>query len=190
MRMGMWMGITPPLGRAAVQINAALSHFSIAATAPLQSSSWASPNPSLVFLSQLLLSLCNLRYLHVSELFLWCVGHWLHADVPCVTAPHKQRPLSPRCCSGAWEDYVQMICLVCFWQPYRSNVVATTHDPPLVFPKPQAESKGCPLSDAHQHRKPTCSHEARTSLNGWNGWSYRPLPASVALWFYLSIQST
>lgn len=30
-----------------------------------------------------------------------------------------------------------MTCLFCFWQPYRGNVVATTHDPPLVFPKPQ-----------------------------------------------------
>lgn len=181
---------------AAGQISLALSHLSIAATASLQSSSRVSPHPSFPFLSQRLLSLPNLRYPNVSELFLrFCLGHWLHAlghtsDVLWVTTPHKQWPLSTHCCSNAWNDYIQMICLLCIWQPYSCNVVATAHDPPLVFLKPQAVPKGCPLSDAHQHRKPICNHEARTPLNGWNGWPYRSFPASEALWFYVCIQST
>lgn len=121
------------------------------------------------------------------ELFLrFSLGHRLRAlgqqQMCCEWQPHVSSGLSP-ITAAAWNDYIQMTCLFCFWQPYRGNVAATTHDPPLVFPKPQAVPKGCPLSDAH-HRKPTRNHEARTPLNGWNGWPYRSFPASEALWFY------
>lgn len=182
------MWITPPLGWAAGQINVTFRATS-ALLLQLLYKARAEHHQTPHFLS---FHSCRCPYLTSgtwtfpsSFSGVWVTGctHWgMHKGssrcTVCdnVTTPHEQRPPYTHCCSSAWNDYEQTICLLCFWQPYSSNAVATTHDPPLVFPKPQAAPKGCPLSDAHQRRKPTCNHEARTPLNGWNGWSGRYFP--------------
>lgn len=95
------MGITPPLGQAAGQINMTFNHPSTAVLHFLykvQAEHHRTPHFLSFHSCQLhKLSLSNLGYLNVSELLLRHLGQWLHAlghaggqqqNALCVTTPH------------------------------------------------------------------------------------------------------